>query len=64
MLEHPSINPPQSKPVSVPKEVESPYAPRRGQGQMDQTGRLAPQARPLHDDEQLDIPAFLRRQAD
>ncbi|ODT06367.1 MAG: cell division protein FtsZ [Mesorhizobium sp. SCN 65-20] len=36
------------------------YAPRRGQ--LDEHGRLAPQARPQEDD-QLEIPAFLRRQA-
>lgn len=36
------------------------YAPRRGQ--LDEHGRVAPQARPQEDD-QLEIPAFLRRQA-
>ncbi|MCX8571296.1 cell division protein FtsZ [Aminobacter sp. MET-1] len=36
------------------------YAPRRGQ--LDDQGRLAPQARTQEDD-QLEIPAFLRRQA-
>lgn len=36
------------------------YAPRRGQ--LDEHGRLAPQARTQEDD-QLEIPAFLRRQA-
>ncbi|WP_378949949.1 cell division protein FtsZ [Mesorhizobium sp. ANAO-SY3R2] len=36
------------------------YAPRRGQ--LDEHGRLAPQAR-TQDDDQLEIPAFLRRQA-
>ncbi|MGB3389676.1 MAG: cell division protein FtsZ, partial [Pseudaminobacter sp.] len=36
------------------------YAPRRGQ--LDEHGRIAPQARPQEDD-QLEIPAFLRRQA-
>ncbi len=35
------------------------YAPRRGQ--LDEHGR--PQARPTHEDDQLEIPAFLRRQA-
>lgn len=54
---------------SAPRDVDNPYAPRRTQGSVDQTGRQttqAPQpaqARPLHDDDQLDIPAFLRRQA-
>jgi cell division protein FtsZ len=37
------------------------YAPRRGQ--LDEHGRLMPQARPAHEDDQLEIPAFLRRQA-
>jgi cell division protein FtsZ len=37
------------------------YAPRRGQ--LDDQGRLTPQARVTHDDDQLEIPAFLRRQA-
>jgi cell division protein FtsZ len=37
------------------------YAPRRGQ--LDEHGRLSPQARPAHEDDQLEIPAFLRRQA-
>ena len=36
------------------------YAPRRGQ--LDEHGRLLPQARAAQDDE-LEIPAFLRRQA-
>jgi cell division protein FtsZ len=37
------------------------YAPRRGQ--LDDQGRATPQTRSNHEDEQLDIPAFLRRQA-
>ncbi len=37
------------------------YAPRRGQ--LDDHGRAAPQARTTHEDDQLEIPAFLRRQA-
>ncbi|WP_019171502.1 cell division protein FtsZ [Pseudaminobacter salicylatoxidans] len=37
------------------------YAPRRGQ--LDDQGRLAPQQRSHQDDDQLEIPAFLRRQA-
>ena len=37
------------------------YAPRRGQ--LDEHGRLAPQARQVQEDDQLEIPAFLRRQA-
>jgi cell division protein FtsZ len=37
------------------------YAPRRGQ--LDDQGRLSVQPRAAHDDDQLEIPAFLRRQA-
>ena len=37
------------------------YAPRRGQA--DEHGRFAPQQRATHEDDQLEIPAFLRRQA-
>ncbi|MBA3448969.1 MAG: cell division protein FtsZ [Pseudaminobacter sp.] len=37
------------------------YAPRRGQ--LDEHGRLAPQSRATQEDDQLEIPAFLRRQA-
>jgi cell division protein FtsZ len=37
------------------------YAPRRGQ--LDDHGRVAPQPRALSEDDQLEIPAFLRRQS-
>jgi cell division protein FtsZ len=37
------------------------YAPRRGQ--LDEHGRLTAPSRPSQEDDQLDIPAFLRRQA-
>ncbi|MEP4420732.1 MAG: hypothetical protein ABJ354_04765, partial [Nitratireductor sp.] len=37
------------------------YAPR--QGQLDDHGRLTPAARAQQEDDQLEIPAFLRRQA-
>ncbi|TCL74998.1 cell division protein FtsZ [Rhizobium sp. BK251] len=37
------------------------YAPRRGQ--LDDQGRAVPQARMTHEDDQLEIPAFLRRQS-
>ncbi|MCC0037335.1 MAG: cell division protein FtsZ [Hoeflea sp.] len=37
------------------------YAPRRGQ--LDDQGRMTPQMRSTQEDEQLEIPAFLRRQA-
>ena len=37
------------------------YAPRRGQ--LDDQGRQVPQARMASEDDQLEIPAFLRRQS-
>ena len=37
------------------------HAPRRGQ--LDDHGRANPQPRALHEDDQLEIPAFLRRQS-
>jgi cell division protein FtsZ len=37
------------------------YAPRRAQ--LDEHGRPGPQTRTTHEDDQLEIPAFLRRQA-
>ncbi|MEX0956813.1 MAG: cell division protein FtsZ [Rhizobiaceae bacterium] len=37
------------------------YAPRRGQ--LDEQGRQAPQTRQMQEEDQLEIPAFLRRQA-
>jgi cell division protein FtsZ len=37
------------------------YAPRRGQ--LDELGRAAPQPRAIQEEDQLEIPAFLRRQA-
>jgi cell division protein FtsZ len=37
------------------------YAPRRGQ--LDEHGRPAPQPRAAQEEDQLEIPAFLRRQA-
>ena len=44
----------------LPSQDPQLYAPRRGQ--LDEHGRVAQQARP-QDDDQLEIPAFLRRQA-
>ncbi|WP_417435639.1 cell division protein FtsZ [Hoeflea sp.] len=46
------------RPLSAEASV---YAPRRGQ--LDDQGRMTPQTRSAQDDEQLEIPAFLRRQA-
>jgi cell division protein FtsZ len=37
------------------------YAPRRNQ--LDEHGRPVPQPRAIQDEDQLEIPAFLRRQA-
>jgi len=45
----------------MPAQDAQLYAPRRGQ--LDDHGRFAPQPRAAHDDDQLEIPAFLRRQA-
>lgn len=45
----------------MPSQDAQLYAPRRGQ--LDEHGRLAPQARPAQEEDQLEIPAFLRRQA-
>ena len=39
----------------------NPYAPKRDQ--LDTMGRINPSAKPAQEDDQLDIPAFLRRQA-
>jgi len=46
-----------------PRRMQDPhlYAPRRGQ--LDDHGRLTAQPRQVHEDDQLEIPAFLRRQA-
>jgi len=55
----------QSGPAPVARRPLSPeasvYAPRRGL--LDDQGRMTPQARASHEDEQLEIPAFLRRQS-
>jgi len=40
---------------------DNPYAPRRGQ--LDAMGRINPSEKTIQEDDQLDIPAFLRRQA-
>ena len=50
-------------PTPISREDDSPYAPPRN-GTLDVHGRSAPSAaRASGDDDQLDIPAFLRRQA-
>lgn len=54
--------PPISQSVTDQQRVDdNPYAPRTGQ--LDNTGRVIPSERPTVEDDQLDIPAFLRRQA-
>ncbi|MCR5855332.1 cell division protein FtsZ [Mesorhizobium sp. J428] len=45
----------------LPSQDPSLYAPRRGQ--LDEHGRVVAQPRAIHEDDQLEIPAFLRRQA-
>jgi len=58
----------QAAPAGLAPQVRRPlspeasvYAPRRGQ--LDDQGRMTPQTRSAQEDEQLEIPAFLRRQA-
>ena len=46
---------------SSPRVDDNPYAPKRGQ--LDTMGRINSAEKPASDDDQLDIPAFLRRQA-
>ncbi len=53
----PSAAPQQRRPLSAEANL---YAPRRGQ--LDDHGRAVPQAGMHHEDDQLEIPAFLRRQ--
>jgi cell division protein FtsZ len=45
----------------LPSQDPQLYAPRRGQ--LDDHGRLASPSRSAHEEDQLEIPAFLRRQA-
>ena len=56
---------PQTQPAqqqtSAPRVDDNPYAPKRGQ--LDTMGRINPVEKPASEDDQLDIPAFLRRQA-
>jgi cell division protein FtsZ len=65
--EEPKLQPAQPREPKLreaePRRLQDPqlYAPRRGQ--LDDHGRVAPQPRPAQEDDQLEIPAFLRRQA-
>jgi cell division protein FtsZ len=52
---------PRPAPAAPPRMENDPYAPKRGQ--LDSMGRINPSEKPAHEDDQLDIPAFLRRQA-
>ncbi|MCR4269113.1 cell division protein FtsZ, partial [Nitratireductor sp. ZSWI3] len=49
------------QPRRMPESEAQLYAPR--QGQLDEHGRLTTQPRAVQDDDHLEIPAFLRRQA-
>ncbi|MGI9352280.1 MAG: cell division protein FtsZ [Rhizobiaceae bacterium] len=62
----PAAQPSTSAPAEKASETETrvdnnPYAPKRDQ--LDTMGRINPSAKPAQEDDQLDIPAFLRRQA-
>ena len=63
----PSVARPTAQPAEAPavggaRRVDNnPYAPK--QGQLDQTGRITSPEKPFSEEDQLDIPAFLRRQA-
>ncbi|NRG17845.1 cell division protein FtsZ [Rhizobiales bacterium] len=59
----------QPQPQAAPARPVAPRAPQPrpqaqgASGQLDTTGRPAPQPRPMSEEDQLEIPAFLRRQA-
>ncbi len=59
MMDAPSMAPQQRRAPLSPEA--SLYAPRRGQ--LDDHGRATPSSSSHHDDDQLEIPAFLRRQS-
>ena len=50
-----------SAPAPAARVDDNPYAPKRGQ--LDSMGRINTAEKPASEDDQLDIPAFLRRQA-
>lgn len=52
---------PQAAPAPAARIEDNPYAPKRGQ--LDSMGRINPVEKTVAEDDQLDIPAFLRRQA-
>ena len=57
-----SAAPLQSAAPTPVREDNNPYAPPKN-GALDVHGRAAPASKPINEDDQLDIPAFLRRQA-
>lgn len=57
----PKLRQPAPEARRIPSHDPQVYAPRRGQ--LDDHGRLSPQPRSTHEEDQLEIPAFLRRQA-
>ncbi len=57
----PAAQPAAPIPAPAARTDDNPYAPKRGQ--LDTMGRVAPVESPAQEDDQLDIPAFLRRQA-
>ncbi|WP_417686178.1 cell division protein FtsZ [Roseibium sp.] len=69
--EHDELHHEAPAPVNAPVQAARPAAPRPVQrsashgaaGQLDTTGRAAPKAPVAMDDDQLEIPAFLRRQS-
>ncbi|MDQ1186460.1 cell division protein FtsZ [Agrobacterium larrymoorei] len=58
MMDAPSLAPQQRRPMSPEASM---YAPRRGN--LDDHGRQSPASASHHEDDQLEIPAFLRRQS-
>ena len=59
-----AVSPTQPTPAPQPVQArvdDNPYAPKRGQ--LDTHGRINPSENRVESDDQLDIPAFLRRQA-
>ncbi|MEM7215528.1 MAG: cell division protein FtsZ [Pseudomonadota bacterium] len=56
-----SATPPQARSEPEARVDNNPYAPKRDQ--LDSMGRINPSAKPIQEEDQLDIPAFLRRQA-
>jgi cell division protein FtsZ len=64
-LEAPSVRAPQMQPApqAAPRAPQPRPAAHGATGQLDNTGRAMPKPVSATEDEQLEIPAFLRRQA-